>query len=69
MQQHKHLIAVRAGFTRLGTSLRAYCIENEIDQSNASKALRNEWKGEKATALKKRLLEASTAQAITTAEM
>ena len=60
---------IRIGFISQGTSLHAFCKENGIHRPNAKKAFGGDWNGKKAIALRNRLIEASTAQAITTAEM
>ena len=59
---------IRIGFISQGTSLNAFCKENGIHRPNAKKAFGGNWNGKKAQELRNRLLEASTAQAITTAE-
>lgn len=55
------LLCVRAGFTALGTSLHAWCKANGIAPQNAHKALTGDWTGPKASALIKRMKDASGA--------
>jgi len=57
----ERLQQVRAGFITQGLSLKAYCLDNDIDPSNASKALVGKWTGIKATALVNLLIDASKA--------
>jgi hypothetical protein len=64
MQQRNFSNVVRAGFIKRGTSLKAFCRENGIDDSHASKALLGKWQGEKATELKNRLMAASKGKSI-----
>lgn len=59
---------IRIGFISQGTSLHAFCKENGIHRPNAKKAFGGRWNGKKAIALRKRLIEASAAQAITIVE-
>lgn len=60
MQEGKELTQeVRAGFIKQGTSLAAYCRDNNIDSSNVYKALRGKWNGKKSQALIKKLIDAS----------
>lgn len=42
---------IKANFVLQGTTLSRFCLSNNIDPSNAMKALRGTWKGEKATAI------------------
>jgi hypothetical protein len=60
---------IRIGFISQGTSLNKFCAENGIHRPNAKKAFSGHWNGKKAIALRKRLIEASTAQAITIVEV
>jgi hypothetical protein len=67
MQQNEDLVAVvRSGFIAKGTNLAVYCRENELNRGAVYRVLRFERNGKKAQELRKRLIEASTAQAITT---
>jgi hypothetical protein len=50
---------VKAHFTLQNTSLNRFCLDNAIDPSHASKALRGTWKGEKATEICKLIAEAT----------
>jgi len=60
MQPGKELInEVRAGFVRQGTSLNAYCRENDISGKNVHKLLNGNWNGPKAKAIRKKIMEAS----------
>lgn len=59
MQEINLLHKVRAGFVERGTSLGVFCRLNDIDRSNAIKALQGKWKGKKATEMQNRLLAAS----------
>jgi len=60
MQLGKSLVNdVKAGFVSQDTSFYAFCITNNIDQSNARKALMGYWTGTKATALCKRMIKAA----------
>jgi len=62
MQPSKELRQqVRAGFIKQGSSLKAYCQDNDIDSSNAAKALVGKWAGVKATELVNSLIDASKA--------
>lgn len=47
---------VRAGFVAQGTSFRAWCLREGVKRQNADKALLQQWKGPKATALVERIL-------------
>jgi hypothetical protein len=59
---------VLSGFVRQGTSLNKFCEQIGELRQTAYKVLRFERNGKKAQELRKRLIKASTAQAITTAE-
>jgi len=62
MQPSKELRQqVRAGFIKQGISLQSYCLDSDIDSSNAAKALAGKWKGTKAVVLVNSLIEASKA--------
>jgi hypothetical protein len=50
---------VRSGFVLRGTSFHRFCTENGINRRNAEKAIRGEWRGEKAQALKSRIIDAA----------
>ena len=50
---------VRAGFVLLGTTLRAWCVANDIDPGYAHKVLAGKTRGPKALMLRARLFEAS----------
>lgn len=70
MQQSKEdlLREVLSGFVLQGTTLNKFCKDNGIRRTWADKVLKFERNGKKAIALRKCLIEASKAQAITTAE-
>ncbi|POZ49868.1 hypothetical protein [Methylovulum psychrotolerans] len=53
------LNAVKAGFVNQGTSLNAWCINNDINQGNATRAVLGVWAGKKGKALRRRIIEAS----------
>lgn len=55
----KELQNVRIGFIRQGTSLNAFLNTNGIERGNTSKAFNGTWNGEKAQALRQRLIQAS----------
>lgn len=55
----KELQTIRINFIEKGTSLKRFCAESSIDDSNVYKIFNGTWKGEKATELKARLLNAS----------
>ena len=55
----KELQTIRINFIKQGTSLSKFCAENNILRENANKIFYGTWKGEKADALKKRLIDAS----------
>jgi hypothetical protein len=59
---------VLGGFRLQGTTLNRFCQTNGIRRSTADKALKYERNGKIAQELRNRLIEASTAQAIVTAE-
>jgi hypothetical protein len=70
MQGKENLIReVLSGFVLQGTTLNKFCKAHGIRRSTADKALRFQRNGRVAQALRKRLIEASTAQAITTSEV
>jgi len=50
---------VRAGFTSHGTSFHRWCNENDVSRQNATTALLGGWRGPKATALIKRIIDAA----------
>lgn len=50
---------VRAGFVVQGTSLTAWCRARGVKHQNARKALAGEWKGPKASALIREILQAA----------
>ena len=50
---------VRAGFIAQGTSFQAWCVQESVTRQNADKALMNQWKGQKASELVARILEAA----------
>ena len=50
---------VRAGFVAKQESLNRWCLLNKINRENARAALLGLWNGEKAKALRQRLIEAS----------
>lgn len=54
---------LRAGFVAKGTSLHAWCKENDVDYANLRKALDGRWTGAKAQALVERVAAASLAAA------
>jgi hypothetical protein len=43
--------AIKAEFTKKDTSFNRFCLEIKVDPSNAKKALKGEWKGDKANEL------------------
>ncbi len=53
------LAIVRAGFVARGSSLHRWCRENGADTSNARRAIKGTWVGNKASELKERLLKAA----------
>lgn len=53
--QRQRLNRIRAGFINQDTSLHAWCCANNIDTSNARKALSGKWSGPKAQALIEKL--------------
>lgn len=55
----KELQNVKIGFLKQGKTLTRFCEENGINHSHAFRVFRGTWKGEKADALKKRIIEAS----------
>lgn len=50
---------VRAGFIAQGTSFQAWCTREGVTRQNAHKALMHQWKGQKASELVARILEAA----------
>lgn len=56
--RHRHRL-VRAGLTAQGTSFQAWCLREGVTRQNADKALMNQWKGPKASALVARILQAA----------
>lgn len=50
---------VRAAFIARGTSLKAWCRENEVSFSNARDALIGRWNGPKGKAMRARIVRAS----------
>ena len=56
--RHRHRL-VRAGFIAQGSSFQAWCVREGVTRQNAGKALMNQWKGPKASALVARILEAA----------
>jgi hypothetical protein len=52
---------VRAGFVANGTSLRAFCIANHVFPQNARDCLLGIWRGPRAQALRRQLMQASKA--------
>lgn len=50
---------VRAGFIAQGTSLQAWCNQEGVTRQNADKALKEQWKGPKASLLVSRILQAA----------
>lgn len=57
---------VQIGFLKQGTSLYKFCEVNGIDKSYAFRALKCQRTGEKAQALRQRLIEASKSKVATT---
>ncbi|CAB4202619.1 hypothetical protein UFOVP1367_27 [uncultured Caudovirales phage] len=53
------LAKVRAGFICQRKTLNSFCIENGIDQSNATKCIKGTLKGKKSIATKKLIIQAS----------
>lgn len=53
------LYMVRAGFVQQGSTLGAWCRENNVWPSNARTSLYGSWDGPKAHALRKRLIDAA----------
>lgn len=51
--------SILAGFVLQGSSLRAWCIANDVQPQNAHKALSGTWRGPKATELVHRIRTAS----------
>lgn len=58
-QLKKELQNVKIGFIRQGTSLNAFLGKNGIERGNTTKAFNGKWNGEKARALRQRIIEAS----------
>ena len=50
---------VRAAFVAKGSSLKAWCEQEGVKRQNADKALMDQWKGPKASAIVTRILEAT----------
>jgi len=60
MQPSQELLnQVKAGFVRQGTTLAAYCRDNNIDGGNVYRLLRGDWNGKKAKAIRSQLITAS----------
>ena len=57
---------VRSNFVEKGTSLHAYCKQNNIHRGNAEKALLGTWSTKGGKDLKKLLIQASKAKVSTT---
>ncbi len=55
------LVEVRAAFVRKGTSLSAWCGQNQIHRQNAAAALKGDWAGPGALALVSRIVKAAAA--------
>jgi hypothetical protein len=55
----RELQNVKIGFLKQGKTLTRFCKENGINHSHAFRVFRGTWKGEKANALKKLLIDAS----------
>ncbi|MFI3220660.1 MAG: hypothetical protein QX189_16305 [Methylococcales bacterium] len=49
--------AIKANFILQGTSFTRFCRNNNVDPSNAIKALKGEWKGVRATEITKLITE------------
>ncbi len=50
---------IKASFILQNTTFNRFCLENSIDPSNAVKALKGEWKGDKASAICRLITEAT----------
>ena len=50
---------VRAAFVAKGLSLKAWCEQEGVKRQNVNKALMDQWKGPKASAIVTRILEAT----------
>lgn len=62
---NKQLVnTIKANFVLKNTSFNRFCLENAIDPSNAKKALKGEWTGEKATAIRELITKASGVEAL-----
>ena len=59
MTNKQLLNTIKASFTLKDTSFNRFCLENAIDPSNAKRALNGKWKGEKATAIRELITNAS----------
>lgn len=55
----KELQSVKIGFIRQGTNISRYCEENGINHSHVFRIFSGAWKGEKASALRQRIIDAS----------
>ncbi len=64
----KELQNVKIGFIRQGTNISRYCEENGINHSHAFRVFSGAWKGEKATALRERLIAASKGKVVSMLE-
>ncbi len=56
--------AVLAGFRMKGTSFQVFCEMNNLDKRNAVRAVKGEWTGKKAKAIRSKIIEASKAKAL-----
>lgn len=57
--QHQRNQRIRAGFVLQGSSLRDWCLHNDVQPQNAHRALKGQWTGIKASDLVKRIEKAT----------